>query len=65
MAVVELPSNIDMGNISKIIDKYKNYDISQAEYKTIVAPESGNSNFFLKFKRVILSQRDWTFYYNR
>lgn len=41
VAVVELPSDIDMNNISKIIDKYKNYDISQAEYKTIVAPESG------------------------
>lgn len=41
VAVVELPSNIDMNNISKIIDKYKNYDITQAEYKTIVAPESG------------------------
>ena len=46
MAVVELPSNIDMGNISKIIDKYKNYDISQAEYKTIVAPESGTVTSF-------------------
>ena len=46
VAVVELPSNIDMGNISKIIDKYKNYDISQAEYKTIVAPESGTVTSF-------------------
>ena len=41
VAVVELPSNIDI-----IIDKYKNYDISQAEYKTIVAPESGTVTSF-------------------
>lgn len=60
MAVVELPSNIDMGNISKIIDKYKNYDISQAEYKTIVAPESGTVTSF-KIQRVILSQRGLDF----
>ena len=41
VAVVELPSDIDINNISKLIDKYKDYDVSQAEYKTITAPESG------------------------
>lgn len=40
-AVIELPSNIDINNISTLIDTYKNYDISQAEYKTITASESG------------------------
>lgn len=41
VAIIELPSNLDMNNISKIIDTYKNYDISKAEYKIITAPESG------------------------
>lgn len=41
VAVVELPSDIDINNISKLIDKYKDYDVSKAEYKTITAPESG------------------------
>lgn len=41
VAVVELPTNIDIDNISNILNSYKNYDISETEYKIITAPENG------------------------
>lgn len=41
VAIIELPTNIDMNNISQLIDTYKNYDISNAEYKIITAPDNG------------------------
>lgn len=40
-AAVTLPTNIDLNNISELIETYKNYDMSEAEYKTTEAPESG------------------------
>lgn len=41
VAVIKLPSNINMSNISQLIDIYKDYDISKAEYKIITASDTG------------------------
>lgn len=41
LAVIELPSSTDMESISNLIDAYKDFDISKAEYKTIAAPIDG------------------------